>query len=1091
MTMNSAPTVRMVTSASAAARLEAAESFLLELPPFSPVTIVGATRAAADDCARRAARQRPATVGLTRTTVVQLAARMSMAALASGRAVPGASLGLEAVATRTAFEAAREATLDYFAPVAGMPGFPRSLAGTLQELRHAGVAPGRLRQVSAAGADLATLLERFEQVFNDAGAIDRAGLFEAAAAAIDAQPLRGAVLLLDVPIETPAELRFIASILRGAHPCLATVPAGDEETVHALTSAGATCVTLTEASATALARARSFLFTTTVPAVQQGADGSVELFSAPGEGRECIEIARRILAHARAGVRFDEMAVLVRAPHNYFGLLEHALQRAGIPGWFEHGVRRPHPAGRALLALLACRAEQLSAARFAEYLSLGQVPLPSARSDAVWQPPGDSEFRREDSGEDAPGRDELSDGDPAPGDAEAGVVAGTLQAPWRWESLLGEAAVIGQDATRWERRLDGLEQELLRRIDEAARRDDGDSAKVGALHLTLEQLEHLRAFALPVVRRLASWPVQASWGEWLRLLESLAPHVLRTPHQVLRVLADLRPMASVGPVDLDEVRRVLTPRLSTLAAEPPASRFGRVFVGTPQAARGRSFRVVFAPGLAERLFPQKAREDPLLLDTDRRPLGTLATQAERLAREKLLLQLTVGAARERLHASYPRIELGEARERVPSLYLLEVTRAATGRLPDHEQLQDAARRAGAATLGWPAPARPDEAIDEPEHDLAVLRALLDEPETSRVRGHAHYLLGLNDHLRRSMSGRWARGQPRWSPHDGLIRVTERTGPALAAQRLSSRAYSLSALQRYSVCPYQFVLSAMYRLQPLEHPEPLQRMDPLTRGSIFHEMQRRFFEAMRQRGLLPVVAANLTLATEVLGAVVDDVSAAARDQLAPAVERIWDEEIAGIERDLRGWIAHLPEDGDAWRPTHFEFAFGSVPGARDPGSRPADVILEGGYRLRGAVDLIEEHLETGALRVTDHKTGRPPDRIDRMVVGGGAMLQPVLYAAAVEAALGRRVIEGRLFYCTSSAGFLRHSIPFNERNRAAGLEVLQVVDRAVQNGFLAAAPAEHACRWCDFAAVCGPDVARRVQRKPHDPLWDLEQLRSRP
>ncbi len=68
------------------------------------------------------------------------------------------------------------------------------------------------------------------------------------------------------------------------------------------------------------------------------------------------------------------------------------------------------------------------------------------------------------------------------------------------------------------------------------------------------------------------------------------------------------------PIDLDEVRRVLTERLLTLESEPPSRRFGRVFVGTPHQARGRSFRVVFVPGLAERLFPQKPREDPLLLD---------------------------------------------------------------------------------------------------------------------------------------------------------------------------------------------------------------------------------------------------------------------------------------------------------------------------------------------------------------------------------------------------------------------------------------------------------------------------------------------
>ena len=91
----------------------------------------------------------------------------------------------------------------------------------------------------------------------------------------------------------------------------------------------------------------------------------LSFFSAPGEGREAVEIARRILREARAGVRFDEMAVLVRSPQHYVGLIEHALRRAKVPAWFSRGTRRPLTAGRAFLALLACAAEQLSASRFA------------------------------------------------------------------------------------------------------------------------------------------------------------------------------------------------------------------------------------------------------------------------------------------------------------------------------------------------------------------------------------------------------------------------------------------------------------------------------------------------------------------------------------------------------------------------------------------------------------------------------------------------------------------------------------------------------------------------------------------------------
>jgi RecB family exonuclease len=339
--------------------------------------------------------------------------------------------------------------------------------------------------------------------------------------------------------------------------------------------------------------------------------------------------------------------------------------------------------------------------------------------------------------------------------------------------------------------------------------------------------------------------------------------------------------------------------------------------------------------------------------------------------------------------------------------------------------------------------------------------------------------------------KWARGQRRWSPNDGLTRVQPYTKTALAAQRLNARSYSASSLQLFSACPYQFVLSAIYRLRPFEQPEPLQRMDPLTRGSLFHEIQASFFRTLQSRGALPVTAGNVDAARAVLDDTIAQVGLRAHDELVPAVERVWEGELSAIRRDLHAWLEHLARDGAEWLPLYFELAFGEVPGERDAHSVRSDVLIDGRFRLRGAIDLIEEHALTRALRITDHKTGRKPDRIERVLIGGGTVLQPVLYSMAVEQALGREVSHGRLFYCTSTGSFFSHPILLDERSRAAGLEVLEVIDRAIDTGFLAAAPTEEACDRCDFRPVCGSDVFRRVARKPQDPLADLSALRSRP
>jgi ATP-dependent helicase/nuclease subunit B len=1096
---------RIYISSLAADRLSVARDLLRARAPIIPTLVIGASRGAADDLARDVAAGQPATFGLQRVSLTQLAARSAIVALASEGHTPSTWLGAEAVAARAAFDAMRQHSLTYFAPVASTPGFPRALARTLQELRLAGVDARQLLRASRGGSDLADLLERVDESFERASSVDRATLFQVATRVVTrAHPAR-IVALIDLAVDRQAERSFIEALIAGSETVFATMPASDRDGVAKLEAMGGSVEVVERTSHPArsgdtdLACLRRYLFNPEAPPVERTLDGSLSFFSAPGEGRESVEIARRILREARAGVRFDEMAVLVRSPQHYIGLIEHALRRAKVPAWFSHGTRRPLTAGRAFLALLACAAEQLSASRFAEYLSFAQVPLAEENTDS-WVASQDEAFGRvepliDTESNPEPGTRNVEPPNPesrVPSPESDSVLAGTLRAPWRWEALIVDAAVIGRDATRWARRLGGKHAELERQIREAKRDDGGDEAKVAGLRLVQQQLEYLRAFAIPIIEEMAGWPASATWREWLDRFAALAPRVLKSPAQVLRVLADLRPMGEVGPVELDEARRVLAERLLTIESEPPAYRYGRVFVGTPEQARGRTFRVVFVPGLAERMFPQKPREDPIMLDGMREIVDSaLPVQRQRLAAERLLLQLAAGAASDRLYVSYPRIELSESRARVPSFYALDVMRAATGRVPHHDELEQRARDAGDATLDWPAPSAPEDAIDDQERDLAVLRRLLDEANPEAVKGHAHYLLKLNECLRRSVVDRWARGQHRWSPNDGLTRVQPYTREALAAQRLNVRSYSASALQMFSACPYQFVLSAVYRLRPFEQPEPLQHMDPLTRGSLFHEIQASFFRTLQARGELPVTLATLDSARAVLDEVIEHVGVRAHDELVPAVERVWQDELATIRRDLHGWLEYLARDGDEWVPIYFELAFGPVPGERDEHSIRGDVVIDGRFRLRGAIDLIEEHLQTRALRITDHKTGRKPDRIDKVLIGGGAMLQPVLYSMAVEAALEREVSHGRLFYCTSTGSFFSHPILLDERSRAAGLEVLEIVDRAIETGFLAAAPTEEACGRCDFRPVCGSDVFRRVARKPPEALADLVAMRERP
>ncbi len=97
-------------------------------------------------------------------------------------------------------------------------------------------------------------------------------------------------------------------------------------------------------------------------------------------------------------------------------------------------------------------------------------------------------------------------------------------------------------------------------------------------------------------------------------------------------------MGEVGPATLEEVAEVLGERLGFLRRDPPDRRYGRVLVGSIEESRGQEFAVVFLPGLAEGLFPQKALEDPLLLDVFRKAADeNLPLRHHRVDQERVAL----------------------------------------------------------------------------------------------------------------------------------------------------------------------------------------------------------------------------------------------------------------------------------------------------------------------------------------------------------------------------------------------------------------------------------------------------------------------
>ena len=203
---------RVVQSPSAAIRLDAAARVRRAASRHQPVTIVAATRGAADDFARRIARRARRD---DRAVALQpdAARGARRGARLAGRGIaPASLLGAEAVAARAAFERVPSASLTYLhgrcrdarlSARAGAHDRRPAARGDSRRTRLLAAGPGRAGPVAA-------LLERTQRELEDGRhRRSRAAVQRRDGSGRDDAALGSPLILLDVPIGSPVEGAFV------------------------------------------------------------------------------------------------------------------------------------------------------------------------------------------------------------------------------------------------------------------------------------------------------------------------------------------------------------------------------------------------------------------------------------------------------------------------------------------------------------------------------------------------------------------------------------------------------------------------------------------------------------------------------------------------------------------------------------------------------------------------------------------------------------------------------------------------------------------------------------------------------------------
>lgn len=747
-------------------------------------------------------------------------------------------------------------------------------------------------------------------------------------------------------------------------------------------------------------------------------DGTLAMFRAGGREAEVEEVLRRVL---RDGLALDHVEVAC-AQAEHVVLLWEKAQRYGLPITIGPGLpatlTRP---ARALLAFCDWIEGGFAAGALRRLLQSGDVRL------------------------------DLEDG---PSAGQAARLLARSDATWgrqTYAAALASLAASSRARAADEETDDESRQRLLARAAQAER-------LAGWLDALLRSIPETRDDTVPLGAMLDACigfarDIAARTSE----LDGAAGVVLGEALESLKALGDLErsPRAALG---------LVRHQVETLTVGGDRARPGHLFVTTLRAAGYSGRAHAFVVGLEEgRVFPALL-EDAVLLDAERAALSpALATSQDRASEALHAVVTRLAALGGRVCLSFSCRDLRGHRETFPSWILLQALRLLKpGREWTYRELSE--------ELGEPVsavPAAPERALAETGWWLAHVNGA---GPSALPAVHAAF-----PWLAQGEAAEAARESDAFTVYDGFVREA---GPRLDPRR-SGRAVSATALESLAQCPFRYFLQRGLGLEAVEDAEPDRDrwLDPMTRGSVLHDLYAAILREVRERG----ERVDPRRHGDRLRALAEARLAAQRALVPAPSEHVFQQERQEILDDLALFL-RLDAEASGREPVGFEVSFGGGPAEGEPlaQAEPLTIELAPGlaFRLRGRIDRIDR-LDEGGYEVVDYKTGWyvPAQYAGTFI--GGRLLQHALYAVAATQLLRPRDRQARVarssYYLPTVRGQAQRVVypPVGPERLTAVLGDL--FDVLAAGAFVHAEDAGD-CRYCDFGAACGRDAFARGKRK---------------
>ena len=404
--------------------------------------------------------------------------------------------------------------------------------------------------------------------------------------------------------------------------------------------------------------------------------------------------------------------------------------------------------------------------------------------------------------------------------------------------------------------------------------------------------------------------------------------------------------------------------------------------------RSLEFDTVFLGDFVEGRFPENYRPDPFL------PENPYRNEEEHLYDNRFIFYRLLKSFRERLYLLVPQRE--REAELIPSPFLGQLKAIADVETIEVENPERGSVPGFLSTYGnhvWTTESPSDKPFPD---SIASMRPLIDHVvmvEKSREKTHEHLV------------------------YEGVLTPeTLSIGSRDMLQSLRSEPYSVTELETYAKCPFQYFVNNVLRFR-VEEDEAEDELSNREKGSLLHEVLFEFYNNRRED---PSIEQCFETAKRQLDSILDTKSEERRDRRTENPigddNLFWETDIEKLRIGLHKWLEAERTCDVSVTPSYFEVSFGQEREPRDFKLSCTTPIRIGNVRMTGKIDRID--IGNGAFNVIDYKTGSSTVRMPEILSGRSLQLPIYLQIA-------KKLLDNNGVTDLEAASGLYHKIRLDE------------------------------------------------------------------